>query len=410
MSQLSNAAWSGKQQSELQAPIFTREFALVCLTYFACFVILHLLVPTLPLYVQDLGGRDSDIGLVLGVSNLSSLGIRMIAGPILDIWGRKRPLIGGAIVSLVAMLGYSLMPGIPSLVLLRMLQGIGFGIVTTASSVLAADLAPLPRRGEAMSYYGNFASIAMAMAPGIGLWLIAVPGPPIGGFPLLFLACSAVALLGLLFAAPIKETHQPPASTVPRRRLSAANLFSRNAIPISVAMFFGAYTLGAISSFVPVYLTTANAQNVPIFFLVYATVMIVSRPLVGRIADRMDRRLVALPLMACCALGTSIFAIAPSLPVALAAGLVFGMGYGPLNATLLALVVDVVKPQERGAAMSIFMASVDLGLAVGSISLGLVADAHGYGWVFLTGGGVGLIGLIYFLIYRWLSPRHRAIG
>jgi MFS family permease len=151
-----------------------------------------------------------------------------------------------------------------------------------------------------MSYYGNFASIAMAMAPGIALWLIALPGLPVRGFTLLCLACGAVALLELLFALRIRETRRPPAESSIQSGPVRSGRVSRDAFPIALAMFFGAYTLGAISSFVPIYLSTQNAQNVPIFFLVNAVTMVVSRPLFGLLADRVDRRLLALPLIVCC--------------------------------------------------------------------------------------------------------------
>lgn len=389
--------------------IFTGQFALICLTYFACFIILHLLIPTLPLYVKDLGGRDSDIGLVLGISSVSALAVRFVAGPVLDLWGRRLPLSVGAVLTLGTVASYLFASSIPHLIILRFFQGIGFSIVTTATSVLAADHAPQGRRGEAMSYYGNFASIAMAVAPGAGLWLITHPMPPLRGFALLFVVCVLVGLLQLVSALQIKETRRPaPRGSAPAGRRRIPTIFSRDALPIAFAMFFGAYTLGAISSFVPIYLSTANPENVPIFFLVYATVMVISRPLVGRIADRADKRLVVLPLMLFCACGTTVFAIAPTLTVALVSALIFGSGYGALNATLLALTVEVVRPQERGAALSVFNASVDLGLAVGSISLGLVADFYGYGSVFVVAGLVGLIGLVYLLLYQ-RQPRRSPV-
>jgi predicted MFS family arabinose efflux permease len=54
------------------------------------------------------------------------------------------------------------------------------------------------------------------------------------------------------------------------------------------------------------------------------------------------------------------------------------------------------------------MASVDLGIAVGAMSLGLVADAYGYRSVFLVAGGIGLVGLVYFFVYQRLFRRRTA--
>lgn len=407
---MSGGTVAGKKPALQREPIFTRDFLLVCLVSFGSYMAMQFLLPTLPLYVKGLGGRDTDIGLLLGVYSLAALGSRFVAGPLLDLWGRKRPLVAGSFLYLVAMLLYSATTTVPSVILLRVFHGFGFGIVTTACAALAADLAPSQRRGEAIGYYGNFSSVAMATGPGIALWLIEAPGFPLSGFPLLFLAGDAVALLAILFVLPLGGTHRPAkkqSATVGGVNLT--NLFSRDALPIAFAMLFGAFTMGAILSFVPIYLSTENARNVPFFFLVYATVMAASRPFVGRLADRRDRRVVAIPLMMLCVGGVSVFAVAPSLTVALVSAVLFGVGYGSLHPVLMALVVDVVKPRERGAAMGTFMASIDVGIGVGSMTLGLVAQSYGYPSVFLVAGAVGLLGLVYFLLYYRLSPRPRVV-
>jgi MFS family permease len=369
---------------------------------------MQFLMPTLPLYMKSLGGQDSDVGLIFGVFSLSALASRFVAGPLVDLWGRKLPLLIGVVLFLAAMLLYSFANTVSSLVLLRLFHGIGFGIVGTASSALAADLAPPRRRGEALGWYGNFASISLAISPGIALWLISAPGLPISGFPLLFLAGDVVVLLALLFALQVRESRRPTAARPALvAALSPGRIFCRDALPFAFAMLFAAFTFGAFISFVPLYLSTENSGNVPIFFLAYAAVMTASRPVVGRISDRFDRRVVAVPLMLLCAAGVSLFALGPSLPVALAAALVFGVGHGALNPTLLALVVDVVKPQERGSAMGTFMASIDVGIGVGSMVMGVVAQAYGYHQMFLAAGAVGLLGLGYWLLYLRLSSRPR---
>lgn len=404
---MSRDASAGRGSTLQREPIFTSDFVLVCLTSFASFMAMHFLLPTLPLYVKGLGGLDTDVGLILGVYSLSALASRFVAGPLLDLWGRKWPLLVGAFLYTIAMLLYNATSTVPSVIALRLFHGFGFGIVTTACSALAADLAPAKRRGEAMGYFGNFASIAMAIGPAIALWLIELPGLPLAGFPLLFTVSSAIAVLELLFVSRIRESgHSGGKRPALAGGLNLASAFCRDAFPIAFAMLFAAFTQGAILSFVPIYLSTENPQTVPLFFLAYATVMAVSRPFVGTLADRFDRRLVAIPLMLFCACGVALFAVEPSVTVAMLSAVIFGVGYGALNPTLLALVVDVVKPRERGAAMGTFMAAIDIGIGVGSIILGLVAQSYGYRALFLTAGAVGFAGVAYCIVYQRRSSAY----
>ncbi len=381
--------------------LFTREFVLVCLISLASYTGFQFLLPTLPLYMKSLGGQDSEIGLILGIYSVSVLAARFIAGRAIDGWGRRWLLMVGALLYLIAMLLYNVTTTVQSILLLRLFHGLGFGLVTTAAWALAAELAPPSRRGEALGYFGNFSSVAMALGPGIALWLISAEGFPLSGFPLLFAACALVGALGLALTFLVGESRRSPQGQPASTKTRAVDgLFSRAAVPFAIAMFFGAFATGAILSFVPIHLSTESTQNVPVFFFVYALSMTVSRPFIGMASDRIDRRAVPAPLMAVCAAGVAILALSPGLPAAVVSAIVCGVGFGSLQPTLLVLVVEATDARERGAALATFMSSVDVGIAVGSTALGMVAQVAGYRWVFLIACGMVLLGLLYFLIYQ----------
>lgn len=389
--------------------LFGKDFTLVCVASLTLFGGFYFLLPTLPLYVKSLGGQDAEVGAVLGVFTVSAVVTRLLVGQALDVWGRKRFYVTGALLYVLAVLLYETTTSVPSLLLLRLFHGIGWGVATTAASTLAADLAPLRRRAEAMGYYGNFINVAMALAPSVGLWLLAATALPLQGFSLVFASTGALGALAALVALLVGETRgrgRPDAS--PPRKLGIGGLFNRDAVPVSTAMFLMTFTYGAAVTFLPLYVATENTQNVGVFYFVYAAVVVVSRPFAGVLADRMGRRKVATPAMALSALGISILALSPSLQMVLASALIYGLGFGALYPSLLALAVDVVKPAERGAALGTFMAAFDSGIAVGSMALGLVAQMAGYSSVFVLAGCVGVVGLAYFLAYPCFSDRSRA--
>lgn len=58
----------------------------------------------------------------------------------------------------------------------------------------------------------------------------------------------------------------------------------------------------------------------------------------------------------------------------------------------MAITIDRAKPQERGAAMGTFTTSMDLGIGIGSVVWGLVAEAFGYQVMYVVAGFMGLVG------------------
>ena len=397
---------AGNRQRER---LFGKDFVLVCLVSLASYMGFQFLLPTLPLYMKSLGGQDSEIGLILGIYSISVLAARFVVGRSLDTRGGKSLLVIGAFLYLIAMLLYNVATTVPAILLLRLFHGLGFGMVTTAAWALAAHLAPASRRGEALGYFSNFSSVAMALGPGIALWIVSAAGLPLSGFPMLFAACVTVAVLGLLVAPFVSETRRLPEGELELAQThTSGSLVSRDAIPFAIPMFFASFATGAIFSFVPIYLSTENSQNVSIFFFSYAIVMTVSRPFIGMLTDRVARHAVAIPLMAICAAGVGILSISPGLPVVIGSAIICGIGFGSLQPTLLALVVDLTHPRERGAALATFMSSIDIGIAVGSMVLGLVAQVAGYSSVFSISGIVIVLGLVYFVVYARSPPRRRA--
>lgn len=402
------AAVSGGRMNSRQG-LWSTDFSLLYLTSLASFLGFQVLVPTLPLFLKGLGGQDAEVGLLLGIFSGAALAARLLVGRALDQWGRKRPLVVGVLLVLVAMLLYYLTTSIPLLMLSRCFHGIGFGIVTTAGPAIGADVAPRSRRGEAMGFLGNAQSIATGVGPVLGLWLLGAGPLPLHGFSLLFAVCGAVAGLQLLSALAIGESNQSEAvDSAPKGRSS--DFFSRRALPTAIVMFFAAFAFGAVLSYAPIYLSAESTQTLSIFFLVNAVVTTVALPICGTLADRVGRQAVAVPLMIIWPVGVATLAISPTLPVAIVSGVLGGLGFGALMPTLTAHVMDVVKPEERGAAMATFMAAVDIGIAAGSMLLGIVVQVSGFPAMFLGASGVAALGLIAFLANSRPTNRVSQVG
>lgn len=343
--------------------LFTKNFVLTSLSTFTLFTSFYFLLITLPFYVQKLGGSESEIGYIIGIFTLSAVFLRPFIGREVDKRGRKKLLIAGLVVFLVSMVLYNYTKDVPSLLLLRILHGLGWGAATTAASTLIADIAPPARRGEAMGIFGMASNVAMAIGPVLSIMLLKTYD-----FPVLFAVCAAIALVSLLLVLPISE------QVVIRPKTP---LFSRGALFPSAIMFTISLTYGSIVSFLPLFQEKQGMANPGIFFSVFAITLLFVRALAGRISDIKGRKFVIVPGMIIITLGLWLLAFAGSLTTFLAAALLYGLGFGLFHPTMMALLVDRVSPEGRGAAMGTFTAAFDLGIGMGSILMGIVLQHAG---------------------------------
>lgn len=157
-----------------QDKLWTRDFVLICLANLTIFMGFQMLLPTLPVYINFLGGDEAMAGLVIGIFTVSAVLIRPFAGMALDVYGRKIVYMLGLLVFLISTLAYNWAPTVLALLAIRFIHGFGWGAASTAGGTIAADLIPKKRLGEGMGYYGLASTLSMAVAPTAGLYIISI--------------------------------------------------------------------------------------------------------------------------------------------------------------------------------------------------------------------------------------------
>jgi MFS family permease len=360
--------------------LFSRNFILTSLSTFTLFSSFYFLLITLPIYIKEIGGTESEIGLIIGVFTISAVVLRPFIGQEVDRRGRKKILIAGLLVFLMSMLLYNYTNSVTSLLLLRVFHGIGWGAATTAATTLIADIAPPKRRGEAMGIFGMASNVAMAIGPVLSMILLQAYD-----FPILFMIGAGIALVSLLLALPISETIALHPKT---------SLFSREALFASTLMFAVSLTYGSLMSFLSLFAQKQGIANPGLFFTVFAMTLILVRAFAGKLSDKKGRKFVILPGMILTASGLWVLSTASSLPVFLIAALLYGLGFGLVHPSLMALLVDSVSEEGLGAAMGTFTASFDLGIGMGSIILGFVLQYFGFQVLYSISGLIVLAGAI----------------
>ena len=385
-------------------PLLTKNFVLACLITLASFSSFYFLLATLPVYViGEAGGTEAQVGLIIGVFSGTTVLLRPLIGWGADAWGRRLFIIAGNAIMALAGGLYALTRTVPLLLGLRVFHGVGWAAFGTSTSALVADVVPRHRRGEAMGYYGMFSNLAMAVGPALGIALMTGYS-----FNALFAASAAMGVvalgLSLFLSEPSKGRHpasgavarppsQEPAPSATRGVIEVTALFPGLVLALTSA------TYGSIVSFLPLFAFSERITDNPgVFFTVYAVVLIVARGFTGQISDRYGRPAVIAPGLLLAAVALWVLAAADTLALLLVVAVLYGLAFAAVQPAIMAMVVDRAAPERRGAAMGTFSAAMDLGIGVGSIVWGIVAQAAGYHAMYLASGGVALVALAVFLV------------
>jgi len=371
-------------------PLWTVNFILICLSTIATFFAFHSTIPTLPIYIQQFGGGTGMAGLALGSLTLAAVLIRPVTGWALDNYGRKLIYLGGLFIFLFATIIYIWMIPVVLLIVLRFVQGIGWGILNTASTTIASDIVPANRMGEGIGFFSLTASISLAVAPGISLWII-----DSFSFPVLFITCSVLTLVAMLLALPIRY---PPAEKRTERLRFA--IIEKSALQPAIVILAFTFTYSSVLSFLPLFALEQGLLSSGIFFTAIALTTLITRPLSGLIVDRRGRggyNLIMLSGILATLIAIPILSQTATAAHLIAGGIFYGIGFGFLQPTMLALCINRAEPTKRGGANATYWTGFDTGLAGGSIVWGLVAVAYGYSAMLnLTVIPIILAAIIYF--------------
>lgn len=355
---------------------------------FLHFASLYYLVPTLPLYVQHLGGSTYETGLIVGIFTVSSLLVRPLLGAWMDRAGRRSFLLAGAGIYVLASLGYLAIRSVPGLLAWRVFHALGLATFSTAAASLAGDLAPSGRRGATMGVFGLAQAGALTVAPGIGRAIQSTLG-----YTGLFVAtaCTAFAALGCALAVPRSPSPGPgpPALT---RGVRGRAFLDAAAVP-AVVQLPASVAYGTIVSFLAVVAQDRGLDVVGTFFAVLALTSLGVRLVAGKAYDTWSAAAVLAPAFLALALGMGLLAVAAGPGLFLLSAVLAGLGIGGTHTTLLGRVVDRSAPESRASSVAGFITCWELGVGGGTILMGRLAEAAGFRMMFLTVAALPLLGL-----------------
>ncbi|WP_136605521.1 MFS transporter [Paenibacillus dokdonensis] len=383
-----------------EGKIWTKNFVIVCLSSFFMFLTFYVTATAFPLYMGDrLNGNAQQMGLVITIYVLGGVLIRPFSGLWVDRFGKKKMALIGLIIFLLACISYLGARGIAIFLMIRFLHGMSYAIASTATSTIASTLIPNARKGEGMGYYSMFMSIAMVIGPAFGLLLWQDQNGT-----LLLTVIAGIAFLSLLFAFPVKDQQPPvrPEQAAAKNRFNLREIFELKALPISIVGFVLAFSYSPIAGFIAPFANEIHQSKVAsTFFIVFAVMIVVFRPLVGKIFDRYNEHVLFYPGFVLFGLGLLLLSQSHSGTMVLLSGAFMGIGYGALFPCIQALAMKLSPIHRTGAANGTFFLLFDLGYGAGSYVMGLISSHSNYRTMFAAAGVVALGAIIvYYFIHH----------
>ena len=378
--------------SESSESLWSRDFVinlLVAHLLLAGFFSLFMVVPG---FIDKLGGKEWEIGVIIATFGLAGVIFRPMAGKWILKSGPKRVIMFGILIFVGTTVLYIPLPSEWWIVPVRMAQGVGLAIAPVATSTVVANLAPESRRGEGMSYMGNSISIAQLYAPPIGFFIA-----DSFSFSLAFIVASAVALVSFFVCLTMSDSRTRMPIT-PQNEMSDAPLISRAAIFPTLIFLTYAFTMAPVSTFLPMLSDVRElGVNPGFYFTILSGMTMLTTLLSGRIADKFGRSAVIIPGLTL--VSVAMFMLSGSFTSGMFFGAAFfhGVGYGLIYPGINSLVIDRVPANERGSAIGTLQQAWDIGASGGNFIVGPIIGALGVGSAFVVVGAGAATGVVGFI-------------
>lgn len=386
--------------------LWNKEYLKVMTCNFLLFFAFYLLTPLLPLYLDEQFHADKDlIGLVLSGYVIATLLVRPFSGFVVDTFDRKRVLTLCFLLFFVCFTGYIGAGTLLMFAIVRTLHGIPFGATTVANSTVAIDVLPSSRRNEGIGYYGLSNNIAMAVAPSVGIYIYHATS----NFSLLFWISLIMAFVGFLCSTSVKLPRRD--KVVGKPKLSLDHFFLGRAWLLAVNICFFGLCWGVMSNYVAIYgkEQLGITDGTGIFFMLLSGGLVISRLFGAKSlrAGKMTHNATIGVLLSLAGYGIFAFILQPWAYYLSA--LLIGLGNGQMYPAFLNMFISVARHDQRGTANSSILISWDLGMGIGILVGGVIAEEIGFREAFYFVAAMQAAGAILFVLATAAFFRRRRL-
>lgn len=367
----------------------------MCGFSFTVFLSAFQLLPTAPFHIIDLGGSTFASGMFLGFLTYSSALSAPLTGSYADRIGQRRVLIICGLALVGFSLAYAFITDYRVLLGLVLLHGVFWSGLLSASASYMTHILPAHRRAEGIGYWGLSTLAAIAVAPLVGFWIYR------HGWVWLCVVTAALnaAMTGIAWTL---EEHRLPVT----ERSPQGGLIEWRVLVMSITLALYSFGYGGITSFTAMYADANGVQPKSLYLSALAVVILLTRPVLGRLGDVWGYKRVFVPCLLLIAAGLGLLALGGTRGWMLASAVVFGIGFGTAYPSYVGYVMQHVSPYRRGAAFGALLAAFDTGIGTGSTAMGWLIQRFDFATAFAVATALAALAIPYFLAadrYYWRS-------
>lgn len=361
----------------------------------------YVLVAALPIILTaELGGSALDAGLAMTYFQIGTILCRPFAGRLIDGLDKRIILLISSALFFVIMGLFNLTTSLQTIFVLRGLHGAIFALGTTVMAALAVVVLPASRKGEGINMFAVFSNIAMVLGPAVGLYALQAYGSS-SLYIFLTIMTALAFVLSNVIRLP-KELAKPKQKT--SKGWSISQFIEKRSLPWALMGLFIGFTYSGVLVFIPIELNSMGAGVWgSVFFALFALMIIISRPLVGKVYARYGSRFVIYPGVTIFIVGLAILGVVSTPVGIICTAPLLGLGYGAAQPAFQALAVQSAPIERAGVSTATYFLALDIAVGAGSVILALIANALGYQYLYQI---TSLIMIIALALYHFVIRKH----
>ncbi|OKL36749.1 staphylopine family metallophore export MFS transporter CntE [Domibacillus mangrovi] len=349
-----------------------------------------------PLQAAEHGFKEAEIGIMMGLYMFVCMGLRPWAGQLIAKYSVVNIMKWLLVGHTVALLLYVWL-GVESLYIVRALQGVVTAFFSMAMQIGLASILLDEDRGQGMSMYSLSTVLPGLYGPALALLLWTQYDH---FYLLLLIGTLAVLPLLFVFRSPLKATKQEKGMFTLRELMTAFKdtCRCRGLMVSSLVMLIGACIFGAITTFLPLYMVTTGYGNAALYLLLQAIVVVVSRFLLRKSIPsdgKWHPSFMSIVLVSS-VIGTILLAFMPYIGHFIYVSAIFnGLATAMLYPTIITYMSFVIPKESKHILLGVFLASYDLGFALGGFVMGFVIQMSSFSTMFIICSIIGLAAIVF---------------
>jgi len=362
----------------LKTRLYTKDVKLVLAASFFFLMSPMLVNPIIAGFASSIGASSILAGIIAGLTNLTSLMLRPLAGNLTDRVSKYHLTFVGGFLLLIASLGYGLTDNIALIMICRVINGLGYTLCSVCMATWMANLLPPDRIGSGMGIYGLANALGMAVGPAVSVYLYQHYS-----YQSVFWLAAGFSLLLLAVIQFVGNRGVPSPSYHANKTPGKLRLVQPKVIPVAIILMLFSLPYFATQTYIVSYIANRHF-SVPasIFFPVYAIILLVMRLVLRDAFDHVPFKTFIWICLGFNLLGLIGLTDLSNWFMLIVGAFGLAAGYGLMFSICQAKSLTLVPEADHGLANSTFYIGVDLGMSVGPMLAGVITTVLPWAWLY----------------------------